>query len=241
MTRRRWMADEVSGNSAALTGDNARHLAQVLRAKVGEQFDVAADGQVRLATVTRVGDDRVEFSLGEEVPARSRAWQVTMLIAIFKFDRMEWAIEKATELGVTEIVPVIARRTDAHLASAAAKRVERWRKIAKEGAQQSRRVDVPEIAEPVKLKAALQSLNDGMRIVLAETEKSRSLAELLRDSVPVAVTLAIGPEGGWTPDELKIFAENGWKSASLGSTILRSETAAVATLAIVSAFSTESQ
>ena len=241
MTRRRWIADEVNADSAALIGDNARHLAQVLRAKVGEQFDVAADGRVRLGTVTLVADERVEFSLGEEISAGSAVMRITLLIAIFKFDRMEWAIEKATELGVAEIVPVIARRTDTHLASAAVKRAERWRKIAKEAAQQSRRADVPVIAEPVKLKQALQSRAGGTQVVLAETEKDESLGEVLRGGATGAITLAVGPEGGWTPEELKLFAENGWSRASLGSTILRAETAAIAALAVVSAFSSGSQ
>ncbi len=245
MTRRRWIADEVSGEAAALTGDNARHLAQVLRARVGEQFDIAADGRVRLGTVTRVADERVEFSLGEEVAAQSvGAVRVELLLAVFKFDRMEWAIEKAVELGVVRVTPVIARRTDAHLASAAAKRVARWRKIAKEAAQQSRRADVPEIAEPVKLKSALEvtAADSGQRIVLAESERGFSLVEALKAKPQAtSILVAVGPEGGWTPDEVELFSEKGWVSASLGATILRAETAAIAALAIASAFPTDTQ
>jgi 16S rRNA (uracil1498-N3)-methyltransferase len=234
MTRRRWIADEVNGNNAALVSDNARHLAQVLRARAGEQFDIAADGRVRLGTVTSVADDRVEFALGEEISAGANPKRVTLLLAIFKFDRMEWAIEKATELGVSEIVPVMARRTDAHLATAAAKRSERWRKIAKEAAQQSRRAHVPEIAGPVKLRIALEQREASTnKIVLSESEKSVSLGDVLRDAgTEATITLAIGPEGGWTPDELKLFADHGWKAASLGPTILRAETAAIAAIAV---------
>ena len=98
---------------------------------------------------------------------------ITLLLAIFKFDRMEWAIEKCTELNVTTIVPIIARRTEKHLALAAEKRVERWRRIAREASQQSRRIAPPEIDDPMKFAEALK-LNAGLRIVLAENEREIS-------------------------------------------------------------------
>src|SRR5579862_5792938 len=138
MTRRRWIADEVSEKHAALVGEHAHHLARVLRAQAGQVMDLVTDGVVRRAVIASVGDDRVEFELGEELTSADLP-EVSLLLAIFKFDRMEWAIEKCTELGVGRIVPVIARRTDAHLAAASAKRVERWRRIAQQAAEQSRR------------------------------------------------------------------------------------------------------
>src|SRR5882757_7709375 len=157
MTRRRWIADEVHGNRATLTGQNALHLARVLRARVGQEFDIACDHIVRVGRIVEIEDDRVELELGGEVPS-SVETEINLLLAVFKFDRMEWAIEKATELGVTRIVPVIARRTDAHLGVAAVKRAERWRKIAHEAAQQSRRIAEPEIEAPTKLKQALAKI-----------------------------------------------------------------------------------
>ncbi len=122
MTRRRFIADEVSGDRASLVGEHADHLVRVLRARVGQDFDIAAGDAVRRGRITSVENGRVEFELGEEVSGDSLA-EITLLLAVFKFDRMEWAIEKCTELGVSRIVPVIARRTDAHLAAASAKRV----------------------------------------------------------------------------------------------------------------------
>src|SRR6185312_6845386 len=195
MTRRRWIADEVHADRALLLGQNAQHLVRVLRAQVGQEFDVAADGQVRVGKIVSISDDRVEFELREAVAA-GPTLDLTLLSSIFKFDRMEWAIEKATELGVARIVPIIARRTDAHLTKAADKRVERWRRIAKEAAQQSRRLDVPEIADPAKLAEAIQKIS-GTRILLAETEQEKTLKSQLQN-VSQPVTLAFGPEGGWT-------------------------------------------
>ena len=234
MTRRRWIADEVSNDRAALTGEHAAHLSRTLRARLGQEFEVVCDGQVRHATVASVSDERVEFALGEEIAANTAA-PITLLLAVFKFDRMEWAIEKCTELNVTSIVPVIARRTEKHLALAADKRVERWRRIAREVSEQARRVAPPEIGDPVKLTAALDVAAD-LRIVLAESEREAQMSEILRARPESnSLVLAIGPEGGWTPDELHLFGAAGWIAASLGDTILRAETAAIAALAVARA------
>jgi 16S rRNA (uracil1498-N3)-methyltransferase len=232
MTRRRWIADEVAGNVAVLKGDHADHLIRVLRARVGQEFDIATGVVVRRGRIVNIADARVEFELGEELPTAT-AVKLTLLLAVFKFDRMEWAIEKCTELGVSRIVPVIARRTDAHLASASTKRAERWRRIALQAAEQSRRPAPPEIAAPLKLKEAT-ALTWPARIVLAESEQQTQLRDVLT-SHPAGgkITLAIGPEGGWAEEELKLFQNSGWICASLGQTILRAETAAIAATAIV--------
>lgn len=235
MTRRRWIADDFSEERAALIGAHAAHLARTLRAKVGQEFDVVCGQRVRRARVETVSDERVEFSLGEDAAAEE-VTPITLMLAIFKFDRMEWAVEKCTELNVTSIVPVIARRTEKHLALAAAKRVERWRRIAREAAEQSRRMGPPEIADPVKLSEVLGSMDTGLRIVLAEGERDTTLNHLLRGSEDVrSLALAVGPEGGWTPEELQIFEHSQWSMASLGDTILRAETAAMAAVAVARA------
>src|ERR1700678_1603758 len=234
MTRRRWIADQIAGNRAALTGEHADHLVRVLRASVGQEFDVSANGVVHRSRVVSVEDSRVEFELGDEVPL-APAPKPTLLLAVFKFDRMEWAIEKCTELGVAVIVPAIAQRTDAHLAAAAAKRVERWRRIALQAAEQSRRPVPPEIAAPIKLSDAV-SMTGSLRIVLSEWEQELHLRDALesqRTGSADETIFAVGPEGGWTADKLQQFRQGGWIGASLGNTILRAETAVIAATAII--------
>jgi 16S rRNA (uracil1498-N3)-methyltransferase len=234
MTRRRWIADEFSQNQAALTGAHAVHLVRVLRVRVGQEFDISAGSDVRRGRVVSVEENRVEFELGERVPAVAIP-NVTLALSIFKFDRMEWAIEKCTELGVARIIPVIARRTEAHLAAAAEKRVERWVRIAKQSAEQSRRSAPPEISAPMKLKDAVE-LKGQTRILLAESEGDLMLQDAMASHSPCgAVVMAIGPEGGWVDTEIDLFRQAGWASASLGATILRAETAAIAALAVVMA------
>jgi 16S rRNA (uracil1498-N3)-methyltransferase len=232
MTRRRWIADEVSGTRAALVGAHADHLIRVLRARLGREFDVSAGNEVRRGRIISIGEDRVEFELGEQVRADVLV-RVTLALSIFKFDRMEWAIEKCTELGAARFVPVIARRTEAHLAAAAPKRLERWQRISRQASEQSRRATPPEITQPIKLKDAV-ALPGGTRILLSESEQETMLKDALQSDSPGSdVVLALGPEGGWTDSELKLLREAGWSSASLGGTILRAETAAIAAMAVV--------
>jgi 16S rRNA (uracil1498-N3)-methyltransferase len=231
MTRRRWIADEFSDSRAALVGERAEHLAVVLRARVGQHFEIVAGESPRSGRVTSVTPDRVEFELGEELPQTSSP-RITLLMAVFKFDRMEWAIEKCTELGVTKIIPMIARRTESHLAHAAVKRVERWRRIALQASEQSRRTAPADIEAPIKLSAAAQ-MTSGTRIVLSENEHQLFLKDALSTHLPSEdLLLACGPEGGWSEEELTLFSKCGWTSASLGNTILRAETAAIAATAI---------
>ncbi|MGA2653239.1 MAG: RsmE family RNA methyltransferase [Terracidiphilus sp.] len=248
MTRRRWIAEQWDEATATIGGAQAEHMARVLRATPGMEADVVAGGHVFHAEVVAVAADEIRFNLLAEVQA-DPAMPVTLVMAVYKFDRMEWAIEKATELGVAAIAPVIARRTEKHLALAAGKRVERWRRLAVEAAQQSRRSDVPAIYDPVQLtervRAASAATGDAAwaaTIVLAEQERTTTLRHAVEDALSQAgpemptLEIAIGPEGGWAAEEEALFDANGWRAVSLGPRILRAETAALAALAVVASF-----
>ena len=234
MTRRRFIADTWTPTSATLTGDQAAHLARVLRAAPGQVYDIVANGFLHRAEITAVSPEAVHFTLHEELEADT-ALPLHLLLAIFKFDHLEWGIEKATELGVRRITPILARRTEKHLREAAPKRVDRWRRIALEASKQSRRTSVPEIADPSPLKAALDAERSPNRILLSEIEQSTPLIQALQQAQSPDTALAIGPEGGWAPEELQLFTEHGWQPVTLGPRILRAETAAVAATAIASA------
>lgn len=240
MTRRRWIADQWDEATALLKGEQAGHLVRVLRAQTGMEYEIVAGGHVWHGVIASISPEEVRFNLLAEVTA-DPALPVTLLLSVFKFDRMEWAIEKATELGVERIVPVLARRTEKHLAAAAEKRVERWRRIAHEAAQQSRRCDVPAIENATPLKLAARDAAASTRFVLAEQERGTTLRQAVADlmdgagdEIP-AIRLAIGPEGGWAPEEAALLDAEGWKPASLGPRILRAETAAIAALSVVAA------
>lgn len=237
MTRRRWIADQVSGDQALLLGKNAEHLARVLRAQIGQQYEIVTPAGVRLGRIVGIAPDRITLSLSDTLQAKEIQSQISiqLYLAVFKFDRFEWAVEKCTELGVSLITPLIAQRTDAHLAKASKTRVERWRRIAHEAAQQSRRDQLPEIQDPERLEKAISAAK-GQTVVLAEDERETQLIDL-ENGAPWS--LAVGPEGGWTESELALFREAGWTFASLGQTILRAETAAISAVAIVQALASK--
>ena len=238
MTRRRWIAEHWDEATATLVGAQAEHMARVLRAQPGMEADVVAGGHVFHAEVAAVAPSEVRFNLIAKVEA-DPALPVTLVMAIYKFDHMEWALEKATELGVAAVAPVFARRSEKHLAPAAEKRAERWRRIVHEAAQQSRRSDVPLIHEPITLAARVRASSAATRIVLAEQERTTTLRNLIEEAQAAAqdemptLEIAIGPEGGWAPEEEALFDANDWRAASLGPRILRAETAAIAALAVV--------
>jgi 16S rRNA (uracil1498-N3)-methyltransferase len=240
MTRRRWIADTWDEATASLAGTQAAHLIRVLRAQPGMEFDIVAGGRVWHGIVAAIAGDSVRFNLVAEVAA-DPALPVTLLLSVFKFDRMEWAIEKATELAAERIVPVVARRSDKHLAESALARAERWRRIAVEASKQARRSDVLQIDDPVPLKNAVGAEGNAMRLVLAEQERSTTLYHALNtalgaagDTVP-PIRIAVGPEGGWTGEEEALFDAENWRAVSLGPRILRAETAAITAMAIAAA------
>jgi 16S rRNA (uracil1498-N3)-methyltransferase len=243
MTRRRFIADSWTATTASLTGDQAIHLARVLRAEPGQIYDIVSNGFLHRAEITSVSEQKIDFTLHEELSSDA-ALPLHLLLAVFKFDHMEWAIEKATELGISRITPILARRTEKHLAQTALKRSERWRRIALEASKQSRRTTIPEIAGPIALKPALEQEKSPTRILLSETEQQTTLTAALTDSVrptgyesvvlnsPITHAIAIGPEGGWTPEEISLFNQHQWQPVTLGPRILRAETAAIAAIAI---------
>src|SRR6202020_623905 len=178
MTRRRFIANLWTPTTATLTGDQAAHLARVLRAEPGQIYDVISNGFLHRAEILSVSDAEVLFILHEELESDA-ALPLHLLLAVFKFDHMEWAIEKATELGVSRITPILARRTEKHLAQAALKRSERWRRIVLEASKHPRRTTIPEIPDPIALRLALEQEKSLIRILLSETEQALTLPNAL--------------------------------------------------------------
>lgn len=237
MARRRFFVDRIDGGEAELTGEDARHLARVLRAEPGQRYELSDNHCAYLAEISAVDPRRVTFRIVAPLPAEAPSPQISLFAALIKFDRFEWLVEKATELGVTRIVPVNAGRAEKGLTSAAAKRVERWRKIARESSQQARRVQSSGITLPVEFSTALTDASR-YRYFLEEQPGPPPLLRALpldpdRRSED-AIAILAGPEGGWTDGERSLARDAGWTPVSLGQHILRAETAAIAALAICS-------
>ena len=232
MARRRFFVDAICGGTAELRGDEARRLARVLRVEPGQQFEISDSRTAWLAEIVEVRPEYVAFRVVEPVPPVEAPVTVILYAALTKFDRFEWLVEKATECGVETIVPVEAARTEKGLLEASRKRAARWERIAREASQQSRRTRIPAIAEAIRLEHALKAERD-LRFFLDEAE-SRPLLKLLPDPRGERrIALLVGPEGGWTDAEREQAHAAGWQPASLGTTILRAETAATVAVALL--------
>ncbi len=233
--RRRFFVERFDGGSAVIRGDAAHHLGRVLRAEPGQFYELSDGAAVWLARTERVARDAVEFSLVEPLPAPQRRLRVTLLLAIVKYDRFEWSLEKATELGADEIVPLAAARSEKALVAAAGKRAARWEKILLEAAQQARRLRPPLLRPAARPKDAFASAGarHAVAVLCSERPEAPGLRAVLQGRSSSSAALAIGPEGGWTDGELLAAREAGFAEASLGANILRTETAVVAALAAV--------
>jgi 16S rRNA (uracil1498-N3)-methyltransferase len=214
-----------------MEGEAAHHLGRVLRAQTGQLYELSDGERVWLGRIESVGRDRVQFALVEELPAFHPSVDVTLLLAVVKFDAFEWALEKATELGVSTIVPLAAERSEKALLSAAAKRKERWKKILLEASQQSRRARVPVLGDVAKPEGTFASSKDGLRVMLSERATASPLRMVLKGQQATKAIIAIGPEGGWTDEEFAVAHGCDFLEASLGRLILRTETAVIAALA----------
>jgi 16S rRNA (uracil1498-N3)-methyltransferase len=232
--RRRFFVEKFDGQRALVSGDRAHHLGVVLRAQAGQLYELSDGLRVCLGRIEKVTRDAVEFALLEELPAQEPRLHVILLLSVVKFDAFEWAIEKATELGVAEIMPLAAARSEKALVAAAEKRSERWRKIVLEAAQQSRRVKLPVLQPMARPELAFASLGDRLGIFLSERAEAPVLRTVLSNRVASKAILAIGPEGGWTDEERNAALKASFHEASLGRLILRTETAVIAAVASLS-------
>lgn len=233
MARRRFFVDSIRHGVAELRGEEARHLTRVLRVEPGQRFEISDNQQAYLAEIDEARGERVVFRVVEPIASVPPPARVTLCAALIKFDRFEWIVEKATELGVEQILPVNTTRSEHGLFEASRKRSERWARIARESSQQSRRVHVPEILPAVKFEAALKR-EANHRFFLEEAAAPPLLREIPEERQE-SVALLLGPEGGWTEPERQAARAAGWTAVSLGPQVLRAETAACAALAVVMA------
>jgi 16S rRNA (uracil1498-N3)-methyltransferase len=245
--RRRFFVDQFQNQRASMHGEAAHHLGRVLRAQPGQLYELSDGSSVWLGRIDTVTRDEITFELLEQLAAHRSSLETSLLLAVVKFDSFEWALEKATELGVSRIIPLAAARSEKALLAAAPKRAGRWQKILLESSQQSRRVQLPTLDPLTKPEAAFANAwggsraarksgtanlrGGGLKILLSESPEATPLRPILSGVHECEVVLAIGPEGGWTDSECSAARAGNFHEASLGNLILRTETAVVAALA----------
>ena len=225
--------ETIRSGTAELCGAAARHLTRVLRVEPGQRYEISDSHFAWLAEIVEARGDRVVFRVLEPLVTMPPPVEIDLSAALFKFDRFEWMIEKATELGVDSILPVATARTEKGLFEASRKRSERWRRIALEAGQQSRRLRPPSIQPAVSFDHALAPVT-ALRYFLEEASAPPFLRALAGERPAGArVALLTGPEGGWTDAERAAARHAGWQPVSLGPQILRAETAALAAVAVL--------
>lgn len=219
--------EQIEDGQALATGKTAHHLARVARLRPGERVEVSNQVTAYRAVTATCTPAEVRFRIEEPLPAQAPSPALDAALAIIKFPRFEWAIEKLTELEVHSIIPVVAARSDPALCASATKRLARWRRIALEAAQQSRRLAAPSVKAPARFDTFVRSCEAGSRI-LAQPGGPQA-ASPHRDR---STLFLVGPEGGWTDAERQLAGEHGFEPVGLGTTVLRAETAAIALAAI---------
>jgi 16S rRNA (uracil1498-N3)-methyltransferase len=227
---------QVIGPSITIMGDDVRHIATVLRMKPGEML-ILCDGKGAeyTAKIEQVGRAEIAAEIVHEKKREIPSPQVTLVQGLPKFDKMDWIVQKATELGVSSIVPLITERTIVKIKDKE-KRVQRWQKICREAAMQSSRVDIPRVE-------TIQSIRDYFHTVVFDPdtllllpweEGTQPIKEILRSRVGAKhIIVLIGPEGGFSAAEAEMIKGKGFHAVNLGPNILRTETAAVAALSMI--------
>ncbi|HEX6728420.1 MAG TPA: 16S rRNA (uracil(1498)-N(3))-methyltransferase [Pyrinomonadaceae bacterium] len=237
MTRRRFFAPpeafDFRTQRVSLATDEARHLREVLRLKIGDRVQVFdGQGHEYSALVEKAMRDAAVLQITDTVqPASPESpLELTLALALLKGDKFDLVVQKATELGVSKLVPVKTKFADVRLRddSDAAKRVARWERIALEAAKQSGRAVLPHIIAPTEFASVITGAPDsaGLRVMFAE-RGGVSLAELPSNIARQTVVALVGSEGGWSDEEIDLGREKGWKIVTLGGRILRAETAAI--------------
>ena len=220
-----------------LGSDEARHLRDVLRLKAGDEAYVF-DGRGRefRCTLVKTSRDGAELRIEAEVePAKPESQlQLKLGVALLKGEKFDLVVQKTTELGVRQIVPVMTRHADIQLRdeSDASKRVARWQRIALEAAKQSGRAVVPEVSAPVSFESFLVGTEDA-ELCLMFSERDGGGLWLISGREPRSVTALVGSEGGWSNEEIESAREHEFHVITFGGRILRAETAAITVTALL--------
>ncbi len=243
MTSKRFLIKSNQVNKYAfLYGDEHHHLSKVVRIKPKENVCLFDElGFEYIATVEEIKKDYTKLSIIERIKKNSNKVEITLVQSVLKAKNMDLVIQKATELGVSKIIPVEAQRSISKIGDENEKKNKRWKRIASEASKQCGRVHIPEIFMLSTFERVIKNNDNSLKYFLSE-KKGKYFKDILMDppdfdkKIPLFVLLVIGPEGGWTKEEEIFFRENGLEAVSLGNLILRSETATISSVALISHF-----
>jgi 16S rRNA (uracil1498-N3)-methyltransferase len=236
---------DIHSSSVLLYGDEHHHLSRVARIKAEEKVWLFDDrGTDYLAKVEEIRKDTTRLSILQTLDKNKPKIKITLAQALLKSKKMDIIIQKSSELAVSNIIPVITARTIVKVEGKFQKKIERWEKIALEAAKQSKSSFLPSISSPMHIERLLEERREEKKLILSENRGKYLRDILIKDSgsklkipkPPSSVLVLVGPEGGWTDEEENYILNHGYEAVSLGGQILRAETAALCSLALISHF-----
>lgn len=227
---------KMKNGMVLVTGPNCKYILSVLRKTVGERIDlIDGKGYLYHTVIHAIKGKELYVQIQDVVhhPEEKRP-KVTLLVSPIKGPRMDWLVEKATELGVERILPTIFKRTVVKIEDGETEKCERWKRIMVEASRQSGRFSIPEITPPVPLRGALSYI-EGItnRLVLYEKERETTMHSVMSSHMNGQICVAIGPEGGIEEREADWLKEHGFIACTLGEHILRTETTPLVVLSII--------
>jgi 16S rRNA (uracil1498-N3)-methyltransferase len=234
MTVRRFFAapDQFENRDVTLDQEETRHLRDVLRLKIGDEVNVFdGDGREFRCTITDVQKRLSRLALVEEIEpsAPESNLEIRLAVSAYKSDKLDLVVQKAVELGVARLSPIVTARGEVKLKDTE-RRTERWRKIAMEATKQCERAKVMIVDEPISFESFVQGVDRGSGLLLMFSEKGGGV---LPDTRPEKVTALVGPKGGWEDSEIEFASERGFLPVKLGRRIMKAETAAITFAALL--------
>ena len=235
--------ENIRSNSVYLDGNEHHHLKRVARTKIHDKVRLLdGKGKSYLARVEEIEKDKTKLTIVEEKNEEEKKTRIYLAQALVKSKYMDFIIQKGTELGVIGFLPVFTSRSIIKVKGKIANKMERWQRIAREAAKQCERSWIPGITQPLPLKYLIKKRIAEKKLLLSESNGIYLREILLRSgkngkkTSPQSVLLLVGPEGGWTEKERELILSHDFEAVSLGKTILRTETAVISSLALISHF-----
>ena len=241
MTSNRFFIKKPEADSSYifLSGGEHHHLSRVVRIKTQEKvwlFD--EQGTSYLARVEEIGREKTRLLVLKKMIQERPQLNIALGQALLRSKKMEFIIQKTTEWGIARFIPVVTQRSLIKIQTKNDRRIERWQRIAREASKQSGQVFSPSIEAPVALTPFLKERKEKIRLLLSENQGEALKNVLIRyqNKVPSSVVMLVGPEGGWSDEEEQDILNHGYKAVTLGKQILRAETAALSSVALISHF-----
>lgn len=230
----RYFVEKNNNNIFTLSNEDSYHITKVMRMSIGDRIEIVYNSKLYISEIVELRPN-IKAKIIKEVSTNSNlSCQVTIVQSLVKEQKMDYILQKLTELGVSKIIPYQASHSIIKLDQKEDKKIRRWQTIVKEASEQSKRIDIPKIENVVNLSNLVKLSDYDIKFLCTVNETSQNLKKVLSNiSSGAKMLFVIGPEGGFTDEEEKILIDNNFISVSLGNSILRTETAPIFIMSII--------